>query len=209
MKFDNEFKKAISQLSSSEKDKLILRLLKRDLVLVNQLYFQLLSDESADEKRVKLEKRILKRIDLASERFWSLGYLMMDMRDISGEITDHVRTTKDKFGEPKLQLLMLIEILKRNNTRIKNAKTKDSYKISIYIIARSFKILILISALDKDYFMEFRDELIELGKLITNNDILMQAAVHNGFDINWLTQAEIPEDIVAIHKNIRAMGFLK
>src|SRR5690554_1614310 len=122
MKFDNEFKKAISQLSSSEKDKLILRLLKRDLVLINQLYFQLLSDESADEKRVKLETRILKRIDLASERFWSLGYLMMDMRDISGEITDHVRTTKDKFGEPKLQLLMLIEILKRNNTRIKNAK---------------------------------------------------------------------------------------
>ena len=37
--FSKEFKKAIQELSSTEKDKLIFRLLKRDLDLVNRLHF--------------------------------------------------------------------------------------------------------------------------------------------------------------------------
>ena len=40
MTFDKDFKEAISHLPSSEKDKLILRLLKKDLVLANRLYFE-------------------------------------------------------------------------------------------------------------------------------------------------------------------------
>lgn len=47
MKFDPEFKKALSQLPSGEKDKLILRLLKHDLTLANRLAFELLSADSA------------------------------------------------------------------------------------------------------------------------------------------------------------------
>ena len=44
--FDKEFKTAIENLPSTEKDKLIFRLLKKDLDLVNRLYFELVDTES-------------------------------------------------------------------------------------------------------------------------------------------------------------------
>ena len=42
MKFSPEFKAAISDLPSAEKDKLIFRLLKKDENLANRIYFELL-----------------------------------------------------------------------------------------------------------------------------------------------------------------------
>ena len=44
--FDKEFKTAIHNLSDVEKDKLILRLLRKDLDLANRLYFVLLYTET-------------------------------------------------------------------------------------------------------------------------------------------------------------------
>ena len=37
----------------------------------------------------------------------------------------------------------------------------------------------------------------------------MDTAIKHGLDVNWLVHSEIPEDIVAIHKNIKNQGFLK
>lgn len=209
MKFDAEFKQAISLLPSKEKDKLILRLLKRDLVLANQLYFQLLSEESVYERRNKMANRVTKEIEQMTNRFYSPGTLLIDLRFLSGEITEHVKITKDKVGEPGLNLLMLTQVLKRNNERIANAKTGKSYTIGIYIIARVFKILVQIKSLHEDYFVEFEESLIELGNLISDNPFLMKLATQNGLDINWLVKANIPGNIDAIHKEMRARGYLK
>ena len=41
MEFSKEFKAALSQFSSKEKDKLIFRLLKKDKLLSKKLYFEL------------------------------------------------------------------------------------------------------------------------------------------------------------------------
>jgi uncharacterized protein YkvS len=209
MKFDAEFKRAISALPSEEKDKLILRLLKYDLNLANQLCFKLLSNDSVQERRAEMEIRVNKEIARITEAYYSPGYLLMDIRYLSGEINEHVNITRDKYGEAYLNLLMLSQLLKRNNNRINNAKLSKSYTLCIYIIARTFKILILIKTLHEDYMIEFEDGLIELGELISNNPILLDIAIKNGLDINWLTQAKIPDDIVAIHKDIRSKGFLK
>ena len=48
--FENDFKKAIQNLPSQEKDKLILRLLKWDLALANRLYFELVDTDTAEDK---------------------------------------------------------------------------------------------------------------------------------------------------------------
>lgn len=209
MKFDPEFKKAISQLSSQDKDKLILRLLKHDLTLANQLYFELISDDSVQSRRLKMETRVKNVIKQATNHYYSPGYLLLYARDLSGEITEHVKTTKDKYGDASLNLLMLNELLNYNNERIAESKPTKSHTLSIYIIARSFKILILLKALHEDYFIEFADDLKELGKRISDNPVLMKTAIYNGFDVNWLLQAEIPVDIVAIHKDVRTKGFFK
>jgi hypothetical protein len=62
--------------------------------------------------------------------------------------------------------------------------------------------------MDEDYFMDFKEDLINLGELISNNDHLMRTAVINGFDVNWLLTATIPENIQGIHKNLREQGYL-
>jgi len=209
MTFPKEFKEAISHLPSAEKDKLILRLLKKDLNLANRLLFELVDDRTVDDRRAEMEKRVKDRISRATETFWTTGYLKMDMRYLSGEITDHVRMTKDKYGEASLNLLMLNEVLTLNSHRILDVTPSKARKICVYIIARSFKILLIIQKLHEDYFIDFEDGLKTLGGLIGKNDYLMQAAIHNGFDVNWLLQTEIPEDIADIHKDLRSRGYLK
>mgnify|MGYP001791296053 CR=1 FL=1 len=208
MIFNKEFKEAISNLPSKEKDKLILRLLKKDLNLANRLSFELLDTRTADDRRLDIEKKIKNRIERFSQHYSTPGYLMMDMRDISGEITEHVKITKDKFGEVSLNLLMLNETLVIHNKRILEATQGKARKLCTYVIARAFKILILISKLHEDMLLEFNPELEKLGELISENDYLMRTAIQNGFDVNWLLQTNFPKNIEEIHKDIRSQGYL-
>lgn len=209
MKFDPEFKKAISQLPSEDKDKLILRLLRHDLPLANRLYFELLSTDSVQDRRAKVEDYIRKSVQKMTDTFYSPGYLLVDMRYLSGEITEHVKTTKDKFGEASLNLLMLNETLQYNGQKILDFNLGKTYTFGIYVIARAFKILLLIKSLHDDYLMEFEDDLKKLGEQIANNPFLCKVAINNGLDVNWLLKTEIPDNITSIHKDIRARGLLK
>ncbi|ESU29815.1 hypothetical protein FLJC2902T_02910 [Flavobacterium limnosediminis JC2902] len=207
--FDKEFKTAIQNLSDAEKDKLILRLLKRDLDLANRLYFELVDTETVEQKREKASALVSDKVKSANEHFHSIGVLLMRVRAISGDINEHVKITKDKHGEIALNLQMLIEVLMINRMAINASKPADSYKFLIYVITRIYKILILIKALDEDYLLEFRDDLERLGNLLGDYDLLMRLCVHNGLDVNWLIHCEIPDDIMAYHKELKANGFLK
>ena len=207
--FSKEFKKAIEELPNAEKDKLIFRLLKKDLDLANRLHFELVATETVDEKRNDFEKTMLKKINYLSNRFYSVGYLLQDIRYVSGDINEHVKITKDKFGEISLNLKMLIQLLTTNGERIETVPYSKAYTLCIYVIARAFKILLLIKAINEDYFLDFKEDLSTLGKLIYDIPFLMYTAINNELDVNWLISGEIPEDIARIHKEIRANGFLK
>jgi hypothetical protein len=209
MTFDPEFRKALQLLPDNEKDKLILRLLKHDLNLANKLRFELVDTDSVEDKREQLKTRMIKRIQWASERYYSPGILLMDVRDISGEINEHVSITKDKFGEISLNCMMLRQLLELNNERI-GAETYDkAYTLCIYIVTRIFKILMLIQKQHEDLHIEFREDVEANGKLIGNNRHLMKAAIPNGLDVNWLIRFEIPKNIAAIYKTLRESGLLK
>jgi hypothetical protein len=94
---DIEFKKALQELPEKEKDKLILRLLRRDLDLAEKLCFELVDTDSIEDKRRIMEINISKQIHRFSENFHSLDYIAIEMRNISGKISQHVKITKDKF----------------------------------------------------------------------------------------------------------------
>lgn len=211
MTYPKEFKEAISNLPSKEKDKLILRLLKKDLVLANRLLFELVNTNSVEEEREKLEKRLIHYTQRnANNGYYTIGYLNWDVRDLSGLINQHVRITKDKFGEAHLNLIMINEVLKSNRSFILNSKPPAKRKkFCIAVMARIFKILLIINKLDEDFLIEFEENLKILGNLIVDNKFLIEEAIRNGLDVNWLINAEIPEDIATIHKEIRANGFLK
>lgn len=209
MKLTPEFKNAISDLPSNEKDKLIFRLLKKDIDLANRIYFELIDTDSAEDKRKIIEKEIVQYINKQSKRFHSAGYVLMETRFLSGKISEHVKITKDKYGEPYLNLLMLIQTLKENQQNLKISTYGACYTLNIYIVARVYKILAQILALHQDLHLEFNELLENLGELIAESPFLMKVAIQNQLDVNWLTKGEIPSDIVKIQKELRANGFLK
>jgi len=206
---DIEFKKALQELSDKEKDKLILRLLRRDMDLAEKLYFELVDTDSIEDKRRIMESNISKYIKRFSENYHSLDYIAVEMRSISGKISHHVKITKDKFGEISLNLQMLNEVIEQNTFSLTHSKPQKSNKFYNYVIIRAFKILLLIDALHEDFLLDFKEDLERLGANISNNKMLLKTAEYNSLNVNWILNAEIPENIIQIHKEIKAAGFLK
>ncbi len=209
MKFSKEFKEAVLHLSESEKDKLLIRLLKKDENLVNRLYFELIDDQTVDDHRLKMESRVVVRAEEITRFAKSLNHLKMLTRYLSGEISEHVRITKDKFGEVSLNLLMLNTLLKHSQKLYKKSTQIQARKFSLYVIVRTYRTLLLIDKMHEDLHMEFEDDLHQLGNLIGDEPTLMHFAMQNGLDVNWLIKNEIPEDIAQYHKDLKAQGFLK
>ncbi|RLJ34192.1 hypothetical protein CLU97_3687 [Chryseobacterium sp. 7] len=210
MKFSEEFKEAVSNLPSIEKDKLIFRLLKKDLVLANRLQFELLSEKSVEELRDEVEERLKKYCKISSQHIYSIGYLSMDVRDMSGLINKHVSVTKDKFGEAWLNLFLLNELLEQITDQLNDLQYNWKLeKFYVAIIARIFKVLLIVNKLHEDYWVEFNPELEKLGHKVGGIPVLMDLAIQNGLDVNWLIKGGIPEDIQSIHKELRENGYLK
>jgi hypothetical protein len=206
-----EFKEAISRLPSVEKDKLIFRLLKKDLNLANQLLFELVSSDSKEDRRQKVKEQIVNMIAQIKQHceYSTPGILLMEMRNINGMINEHVNITKDKYGEIYLQIFVLNEFLQIYNEYFKNSSPKQSYTLNIYCVAKAFKIMILLKKMHEDVMADFAGDLEKTGQLFGNNSGLMHTAIYNGLDVNWLIRNKIPDNIVEIEKDLRQNGYLK
>jgi hypothetical protein len=211
MTFDKDFKHAISQLPSGEKDKLIFRLLKYDLDLARRLHFELLATDNKEDRREKAKKDIEGIISIVKVhiKYSTPGIMMMEMRSANGIINDHVKITKDKYGEVYLQIFVLNAFLQIYHDNFKNSSYEKTYTLNIYIITKVFKIMVLIKKMHEDVFIDFVDDLKNAGHLFASIPGLMKAAIHNGLDINWLINENIPDDIDAIEKDLRKRGYLK
>lgn len=148
-------------------------------------------------------------IKKATDRNYSVPELLMEVREISGEINEHVSITNDKFGEISLNCLMLRQLLELNGSRISTESYNMAYKLCIYTVARVFKILMLLQKQHEDLHLEVEEDIKALGLLIGKNHYLMKTAIHNSLDVNWLIQFEIPKNIADIYKELRENGFLK
>lgn len=207
--FDQEFKIALQNLTEAEKDKLLFRLIKKDIKLAKKLHFELVDTETVEQKRAQVSEKITNYIKKLPKYVNSLRDVLSHVRTLSGEITDHVNTTKDKFGEISLNIQMLNEIIEAYKTMFINDQYNFGIKLYNYIISRTFKVLLLIKAINEDYWMEFSESLADLGQNIGSVHPLMKLAIHNQLNVNWLIEFDIPENLVLLHKELRANGFLK
>lgn len=208
MEYSKEFKAALSAFSSTEKDKLIFRLLRKDKLLSKKLYFELIDPETTDDKRNAMEQNVEEKVLLASKYIGNAKYFLTIIRKISAEITEHIKITTDKFGEVSVNLLMVDKILDYNNDLSKQ-RFDNVYKLYIYIINKIFKSLVLIKKLDEDYWMEFDELLRSLRQKISENHYLQKLCINNGLDFNWFESDSIPENIEQIMKDIKSQGFLR
>lgn len=209
MIFDDDFKKEIALLPDKEKTKLLLRLLKKDLILAKRLDFELVSGDTPQMRRTIMEQSITKQIHNKEKLKPTPKNILRLLRSISSEITIHRKVTKDKVGEASLNLLMINEALEVHSSVLLKSRINLVYKLYIYIIVRTYKILTLIQALHEDFYIEFEDELNRLNQLYKQNKDLEELAKRAGLKLNWINHEEIPDNIADIHKKMREAGFLK
>ncbi|MBD3904630.1 deoxyuridine 5'-triphosphate nucleotidohydrolase [Chryseobacterium sp. Ch-15] len=208
MEYSKEFKAALSQLSPVEKDRLIFRLLRKDEILSKKLYFELIDEETVDQKRDAMEELIKEKVEYASKYISNQKYFTVLIRKISAQITEHVKVTTDKFGDISLNLLLINEILE-SNEKLSRQRFNDVYKLYLYIINKIVKALVLTKKLDEDYWMEIDQYLTVAHEKITANIYLEKLFINNGIDFNWLNIERIPDNFDLIIKDIKNQGFLK
>jgi hypothetical protein len=208
MKFSDDFKSTISNLPDIEKDKLILRLLKKDVSLTNRLHFELLQPLSIEDARENTWKEVSKILNYGNI-FYSPGYAMMFLRDASGVINKHVSITKDKYGEIYLQLNMLSHFLQHQKERYKCFGASPTQKLNNYIIARLYKLLGQMLSFHEDQLYDFKEITEKIGNNMSEIPTLMKTSIFNAFNINWLFDLQIPENIIQIQKDLRANGYLR
>ncbi|WP_373514000.1 hypothetical protein [Persicitalea sp.] len=159
MALSASLKKAILQMPEKEKDKLLLRLVNKDKVLVDRLHFELIEDGSTlPERREAIRTRIAKVAQMSQH---SPGWIMMDMRSLSGDITHHVKITKDKYGETELNIALLNDFFDNHSKQLRNYSSRAD-KCALYIAKKTQTILKLLSKLDEDYYVDFGESMEKL-----------------------------------------------
>ena len=159
MALPDPLKKAIVQMSPSDKDKLLLRLVAKDSLLVDRLHFELIEDSSTlPERREVIRERIIKVAHMSQ---YSPGWIMMDMRSLSGDITHHVKITKDKYGEIELNVIMLNTFFENHAEQLRSY-TSRSDKCALYMAKKTETVLKILAKLDEDYYVDFVEDVNRL-----------------------------------------------
>ncbi|MGB3849541.1 MAG: hypothetical protein WA958_06200 [Tunicatimonas sp.] len=181
-KLSDDLKKAICAMPEPEKDKLLLRLVAKDGLLVRKLHHQLLEDEvDAEQQRDELAEQVTTYFTSEGFSGWNYtpGLIMMELRNFSGAITRHVKITKDKYGEVRL-LLLLVNLPFRHQRALLNRKTKRADKFATYVVKKAQTALKKLEKLNPDYYIEFEQDVNEmLGYLHDYLPTAHLAADHN------------------------------
>ncbi|GAB2802064.1 hypothetical protein GCM10027275_55430 [Rhabdobacter roseus] len=159
MALPDSLKKAIIQLPPKEKDKLLLRLVVKDKVLTDRLLFELIEESATvDDRREAIRRTIARVADMTHN---SPGWIMMDMRSLSGDIAYHVKVTKDKYGEIDLNLFMLNAFFAQQADQLRH-HTSRSDKCALYMAKKAQTILNRLTKLDTDYYVDFESGVNQL-----------------------------------------------
>jgi len=140
---DIELKNAVLNLSPREKDKLLVRLISKDKMLLKQLHFQLLEDaddlaQRIDDLRTKLTEMTKPSSSGIKQgaSFSNYKSLTSLLRQQSGLINEHEKVTKDKFSEVEFRLLILENAFKTYPILFQKSYISGVDKLHKYVIAR-------------------------------------------------------------------------
>ncbi len=152
----------LKMLTVQQKDKLLLKLFRKDPMLVEKLAFEFFEDKSdLVNRRNDLKSQIDTYIHEKYLTYDTPGEAMMVMRSMNGRITEHVKITKDKYGEVELTILLLNTAFTRFGAMLeKKANRADTF--SEYVIKRTLHVLKVLEKLHEDNYLDFKDDLNQL-----------------------------------------------
>ena len=152
MALPDQLKKAIIQMPPKEKDKLLLRLITKDKTLTDRLHFELIEDSSTiPERREDIMATILRTSKFNQN---TPGWILMDLRSLSGDIAYHVKVTKDKIGGIELNLFMLNTFMEKYPDILKTYSSRAD-TCALYIAKKAQTILNHVEKLDQDYRVDY------------------------------------------------------
>ncbi len=183
VKITDELKKALQAMPEPEKDKLLLKLVAKDPLLVAKLHHQLLEDEADTEAhRAELHQEIAK---ISKYDFDTPGWLMMALRDYSGAIGRHVKVTKDKHGEVSLTVALVNEAFRGTNPTMLKAEQKRADNFADYVVKKAIFVLTKLKKIHEDYYLEFEDDVNEMLKQLHNYPPTAKLAKEAGLVKRW------------------------
>jgi len=165
-KISDELKTAIIEMPEKEKDKLLIRLVSKEPLLMSKLKHQLLEDEvDMEQQRDKIMQQMADTFSREGFATWNHtpGLVMMVMRDFSGDITNHVKITKDKYGEIML-LTRLVNMPFREQLDILVEKQSRAGKFAAYACRKAQIVLHKLKKFNRDYYLDFEKEVNEMLK---------------------------------------------
>ncbi len=190
-KLTDEQKAMVRALAPREKDRLLLRLIAKDPLLLEQLTFAHLEDGNSTPERTD-DFRAAYRNRLGG---WSGGIspgeLMMQLRYCSGDLTRHVRVTKDKFGEVQLTVEMIHYALDDNMKAMRQRyRSRERWeKLALWIARRLKATLPKASKLHPDLWLDFEAQLNDLLLMVHDAPELNRAAEEQGLPRRWEGEA--------------------
>jgi hypothetical protein len=163
MALSKELKEAVLALPASEKDKMLLKLLAKHDDLQRQLEYQLLEFGETLETRKTAIKQYIDQ--MYAHDAGTPGWLMMDMRSANALITDHVKITKDKYGEIELTLYLLNGLFDHWLPYIEKLNSRTD-SLAGYVAKRAEAILKKLEKLHEDIQFDFlKDTNLLLSRL--------------------------------------------
>ncbi len=155
MKIAKELQEAIVQMPDKEKNKLLLRLVAKDSLLVEKLNHQLL-ESAADvtQRRGEIAEKIEQMAEY--QHYETPGWLMMSMRDSSGSISRHVKVTKDKLGEVQLTIQLVNQAFD-GQQKLLQQKARKAENFAEYVVKKADMVMKKLPKIHPDYFIELED----------------------------------------------------
>lgn len=162
---DPELKNAVLNLPQKEKDKLLVRLIGKDKMLLKQLHYQLLENEYDLDDRVKqlkhkLEALFHQQTTLSDAPIYS-NYKNLNnlIRQASGIINEHEKVTKDKFSVAEARLYILAESFRLYPTLFGKSHFQIAEKLHRYITTRAKITLDKIANLHDDLQFDLQEDI--------------------------------------------------
>jgi len=163
---DPELKKAVLNLPLKEKDKLLVRLISKDKMLVKQLHFQLLEDEYDLENRIEqLKEQLANMFDSRqspvdnSPNFGNFTGLNRMMKQASGMVNEHEKVTKDKMSELECRIYILERAIDDYPRLFDSSYQSSAHKLHKYIAGRIKHVLGKYDKIHEDLQFDFRSRL--------------------------------------------------
>lgn len=175
---DLELKEAVLNLSQKEKDKLLVRLVGKDKMLMKQLHYRLLESEVDLTERIENLKRDISTLFRNMKRgsHYSRNYsldkdLSAHIRHANGLVNEHEKITKDKFSDVECRLLILNEVFDRYPDVFKKGAYYTSPQLLSYVQARIRMVVTKYEKLHEDFQFDLREQFQETMDFAIENNL--------------------------------------